>query len=124
MPGTEYKMSMKKSESTESRILFKACDGGGSVETPTNCAKLSLLVKNMLETIGEDGDVHEVPVVGATVKTLTNVTLWMERHRDDPQPSELRMKPMPQTKVDAWDRSFLEALDLQEIFSIVSSKLF
>lgn len=116
----EIKASMLAvDEPKELKLKFKSCEGE-IVETSVKCAKLSILIRDMLEMLGENGISSEVQLEKISTKTLKFVIEWMERNQDRRQPTSEQIKTKIQHEIDPWDKKFIDK-DTTDIFDIVSS---
>ncbi|KAH9906153.1 S-phase kinase-associated protein 1A [Xylariomycetidae sp. FL2044] len=83
-------------------------------------AERSLLIKNMLEDLG-DGVVNEtIPIPNVTEPVLRKVIEWCEHHRNDPptvadDESDNRKKT---TDIEEWDQKFMQ-VDQEMLFEII-----
>ncbi|KAI7871132.1 E3 ubiquitin ligase complex SCF subunit sconC [Spinellus fusiger] len=77
-------------------------------------AERSVLIKNMLEDIGESD--ASIPLPNVTAKVLKKVIEWCEHHREDPvvQDDQERRN----TDIDEWDQKYME-VDQETLFDII-----
>jgi len=81
-------------------------------------AERSILIKNMLEDVGESDS--PIPLPNVTSKVLKKVIEWCEYHRNDPvviqdESDENRKKS---TDISEWDQKFME-VDQEMLFEII-----
>ncbi|KAI1187221.1 E3 ubiquitin ligase complex SCF subunit scon-3 [Nemania serpens] len=83
-------------------------------------AERSLLIKNMLEDLGEGVLDQVVPIPNVTESVLRKVIEWCEHHRNDPpstneDESDNRKKT---TDIEEWDQKFMQ-VDQEMLFEII-----
>ncbi|KAK9480055.1 SKP1 component, dimerization, partial [Lipomyces japonicus] len=81
-------------------------------------AERSVLIKNMIEDVGDAST--EIPIPNVTANVLKKVLEWCEHHKADPllineDESEQRKKS---TDIDDWDQKFLQ-VDQEMLFEII-----
>ncbi|KAK6330725.1 hypothetical protein TWF718_002926 [Orbilia javanica] len=82
-------------------------------------AERSILIKNMLEDVGETPD-QAIPIPNVNEGVLRKVIEWCEHHRNDPPPpadedSDSRKKS---TDIEEWDQKFMQ-VDQEMLFEII-----
>ncbi|KAG0166932.1 suppressor of kinetochore protein mutant [Apophysomyces sp. BC1034] len=77
-------------------------------------AERSVLIKNMLEDIGESD--APIPLPNVTAKVLRKVIDWCEHHREDPLPQDDQERRS--TDIDEWDQKYME-VDQETLFDII-----
>ncbi|ORY80033.1 S-phase kinase-associated protein 1A-like protein [Protomyces lactucae-debilis] len=94
-----------------------------SFQVDLEVAEKSVLIKNMVEDIGEDDTVVPLPNVNANV--LKKVLEWCEHHRKDPNPdreddnaNNALAKKQSSTDMSEWDQKFM-AVDQEMLFEII-----
>ncbi|KAI1167359.1 E3 ubiquitin ligase complex SCF subunit scon-3 [Nemania serpens] len=80
----------------------------------------SLLIKNMLEDLGDGVIGQVVPIPNVTESVLRKVIEWCEHHRNDPpstneDESDNRKKT---TDIEEWDQKFMQ-VDQEMLFEII-----
>lgn len=86
-------------------------------------AQCSILIKNMIEDVGEDPE-HPIPLPNVDSATLKKIVEYCERHKNDPAPQgedkEAVLGPAKSglATADKWDTDFI-ALDTEELFAII-----
>ncbi|KAJ2998875.1 hypothetical protein NUW58_g192 [Xylaria curta] len=89
-----------------------------TVEKPV--AERSMLIKNLLEDLGEGAITQTVPIPNVSEPVLRKVIEWCEHHRNDPpstneDESDNRKKT---TDIDEWDQKFMQ-VDQEMLFEII-----
>jgi S-phase kinase-associated protein 1 len=81
-------------------------------------AERSVLIKNMLEDVGESD--APIPLPNVTSKVLRKVIEWCEHHRNDPQPAQDDQDDSRKrtTDIDEWDQKFMD-VDQEMLFEII-----
>ncbi|KAI1263950.1 S-phase kinase-associated protein 1A [Xylariaceae sp. FL1019] len=90
------------------------------VATEKTVAERSLLIKNMLEDLGDAAAGQVIPIPNVTEPVLRKVIEWCEHHRNDPpstndDDSDNRKKT---TDIDEWDQKFMQ-VDQEMLFEII-----
>ncbi|KAI0388720.1 E3 ubiquitin ligase complex SCF subunit scon-3 [Xylariaceae sp. FL0594] len=80
----------------------------------------SVLIKNMLEDLGESAVGQIVPIPNVTEPVLRKVFEWCDHHRSDPpatndDETDSRKKT---TDIDEWDQKFMQ-VDQEMLFEII-----
>jgi len=84
-------------------------------------AERSVLIKNMVEDMGEEAfDTEVIPIPNVNEAVLKKVLEWCEHHRNDPAPTnddetDSRKKS---TDIDEWDQKFMQ-VDQEMLFEII-----
>ncbi|KAJ9482804.1 E3 ubiquitin ligase complex SCF subunit [Penicillium thymicola] len=101
---------------TMSAITLTSSDGVDiSVERTT--AERSVLIKNMLEDLGDSGEAIPIPNVNEAV--LKKVIEWCEHHKNDPpSASDDDDNRRKTTDIDEWDQKFMQ-VDQEMLFEII-----
>ncbi|GAA6018420.1 hypothetical protein JCM8202_001373 [Rhodotorula sphaerocarpa] len=91
---------------------------GEEFEVEHDVAVRSVLIKNMLEDVGESDQAIPLPNVSANV--LKKVLEWCDHHRKDPEPlaedqDDTRRKT---TEISDWDAKFIQ-VDQEMLFEII-----
>ncbi|CAM0142039.1 hypothetical protein VKS41_004257 [Umbelopsis sp. WA50703] len=80
-------------------------------------AERSILIKNMLEDVGESD--APIPLPNVTAKILKKVIDWCEHHRGDPVSQQEEINDRKRlTEIDEWDQKFME-VDQETLFEII-----
>jgi len=82
-------------------------------------AERSILIKNMLEDVGEISD-QAIPIPNVNEAVLRKVIEWCEHHKADPAPvadddNDSRKKS---TDIEEWDQKFMQ-VDQEMLFEII-----
>ncbi|KAI8063202.1 E3 ubiquitin ligase complex SCF subunit sconC [Gongronella butleri] len=77
-------------------------------------AERSMLIKNMLEDVGESDS--PIPLPNVTAKILRKVIEWCEHHIGDPVTTDESERR--NTDIDEWDQKFME-VDQETLFDII-----
>ncbi|KAE8450200.1 E3 ubiquitin ligase complex SCF subunit scon-3 [Mollisiaceae sp. DMI_Dod_QoI] len=108
------------SEAKVSKLTLVANDGQ-KIEVDRQVAEKSVLIKNMLEDLGDEQMASaEVPIPNVNDTVLKKVIEWCEHHKNDaaaPQDddSDSRKKT---TDIDEWDQKFMQ-VDQEMLFEII-----
>ncbi|KAJ8102619.1 E3 ubiquitin ligase SCF complex, Skp subunit [Lipomyces tetrasporus] len=91
---------------------------GESFDVEKDVAERSVLIKNMIEDVGDDST--EIPIPNVTANVLKKVLEWCEHHKSDPAPAteddtDARKKS---TDIDEWDQKFMQ-VDQEMLFEII-----
>ncbi|GAP89793.1 putative SCF complex subunit Skp1 [Rosellinia necatrix] len=83
-------------------------------------AERSLLIKNMLEDLGDAAVGQTIPIPNVSESVLRKVIEWCEHHRSDPpstneDESDNRKKT---TDIEEWDQKFMQ-VDQEMLFEII-----
>ncbi|KAL1925937.1 hypothetical protein VTP01DRAFT_7215 [Rhizomucor pusillus] len=77
-------------------------------------AERSVLIKNMLEDVGDSDS--PIPLPNVTAKVLRKVIEWCEHHRNDPVTQDEQERR--NTEIDDWDQKYME-VDQETLFDII-----
>ncbi|KAI8084508.1 E3 ubiquitin ligase complex SCF subunit sconC [Halteromyces radiatus] len=77
-------------------------------------AERSVLIKNMLEDVGESD--APIPLPNVTAKVLRKVIEWCVHHSEDPAPADENERRT--TEIDEWDQKYME-VDQETLFDII-----
>ncbi|KAI9786831.1 MAG: hypothetical protein M1839_005062 [Geoglossum umbratile] len=93
-----------------------------TVEIPVErcVAERSILIKNMLEDIGDSALTDPIPIPNVNEAVLKKVLEWCTHHKGDPpasadDDSDSRKKT---TDIDEWDQKFMQ-VDQEMLFEII-----
>ncbi|KAL9109801.1 MAG: hypothetical protein Q9187_008124 [Circinaria calcarea] len=83
-------------------------------------AERSVLIKNMMEDVGEEAINEAIPIPNVNESVLKKVIEWCLHHRGDPpatadDDSDARKKT---TDIDEWDQRFMQ-VDQEMLFEII-----
>ncbi|CAG8981603.1 hypothetical protein HYALB_00009482 [Hymenoscyphus albidus] len=91
-----------------------------TVQVERAVAERSMLIKNMLDDLGDAATENDIPIPNVTEAVLKKVIEWCEHHRNDPvasndDDSDSRKKT---TDIDEWDQKFMQ-VDQEMLFEII-----
>jgi len=100
-----------------SKVTLTSSDGV-ELQLERQVAERSILIKNMLEDLGDSGEAIPIPNVNESV--LKKVIEWCEHHKGDPpstgdDDTDSRRKT---TDIDEWDQKFMQ-VDQEMLFEII-----
>ncbi|KAI8918356.1 hypothetical protein PhCBS80983_g01168 [Powellomyces hirtus] len=91
---------------------------GQEVSVPKEIACQSVLIKNMLEDVGEADD-QPIPLPNVSGPILAKVIEYATHHKDDPPlPPEEEAKLKSSEDIDEWDREFTN-VDQGTLFELI-----
>jgi S-phase kinase-associated protein 1 len=106
---------------TEQKIWLESSDHA-TIEVDRAVAERSMLIKNLLEDIGDAsiGPNNAIPVQNVNESVLRKVIEWCEHHRGDPvqtqdDDSDARKRT---TEIEEWDQKFMQ-VDQEMLFEII-----
>ncbi|KAJ8064870.1 hypothetical protein OCU04_007178 [Sclerotinia nivalis] len=107
------------SEGTTTSIILVSNDNA-SITVDRAVAERSMLIKNMLEDLGDGVLSTPVPIPNVNEAVLRKVIEWAEHHKLDPAPSldddaDSRKKT---TDIEEWDQKFMQ-VDQEMLFEII-----
>jgi len=103
-----------------STITLTSSDGV-DVTVERTVAERSVLIKNMIEDMGEEAfATEEIPIPNVNETVLRKVLEWCDHHRGDPAPTEQddsdsRKKT---NDIEEWDQKFMQ-VDQEMLFEII-----
>ncbi|KAH7162649.1 Skp1 family, dimerization domain-containing protein [Dactylonectria macrodidyma] len=107
---------------TNTQKVWLASNDNAIVEVDRVVAERSMLLKNMLEDVGDEQmNAHNpVPIPNVNEAVLRKVIEWCEHHRTDPpqtqdDESDARKKT---TDIEEWDQKFMQ-VDQEMLFEII-----
>ncbi|KAI9320230.1 E3 ubiquitin ligase complex SCF subunit sconC [Dichotomocladium elegans] len=77
-------------------------------------AERSVLIKNMLEDVGDSDS--PIPLPNVTAKVLRKVIEWCDHHRNDPVVNDEQERR--NTDIEEWDQKYME-VDQETLFDII-----
>lgn len=100
-------------------IKLQSSDGETFV-VDTEVAKLSVVIKTMLEDLGmTSGEEEVVPLANVNAAILNKVIQWCTYHKDDtPLPEEDETKQKRTDDITSWDADFLK-VDQGTLFELI-----
>ncbi|RKF71459.1 E3 ubiquitin ligase complex SCF subunit sconC [Golovinomyces cichoracearum] len=107
------------SEKDVSKITLVSNDGA-HISVDCQVAMKSVLIKNMIEDLGEAVTESDVPIPNVNESVLKKVIEWCEHHKNDPvtaadDDSDSRKKT---TDIEEWDQKFMQ-VDQEMLFEII-----
>ncbi|KAF5018059.1 hypothetical protein F66182_9983 [Fusarium sp. NRRL 66182] len=110
------------SDTTSNSKIWLASNDNASIEVDRVVAERSMLIKNMLEDVG-DNDISQsnpIPIPNVNEAVLRKVIEWCDHHRNDPpqaqdDESDARKKT---TDIEEWDQKFMQ-VDQEMLFEII-----
>ncbi|KAI1020497.1 hypothetical protein LB504_010177 [Fusarium proliferatum] len=110
------------SDSTSTQKVWLASNDSAIIEVDRVVAERSMLIKNMLEDIGDEGinAGNPIPIPNVNEAVLRKVIEWCDHHRNDPlqaqdDDSDARKKT---TDIEEWDQKFMQ-VDQEMLFEII-----
>ncbi|KAK1637154.1 Skp1 family protein [Colletotrichum phormii] len=108
-------------EKKESKIWVQSNDSI-TISVDRVVAERSMLIKNMLEDVGDDAISQEnpIPIPNVNEAVLRKVIEWCDHHRADPvqtadDENDARKKT---TEIEEWDQKFMQ-VDQEMLFEII-----
>ncbi|RQM04900.1 hypothetical protein DH86_00002697 [Scytalidium sp. 3C] len=110
---------IKMAESKAGKITLVSNDNF-AIEVDRQVAERSMLIKNMMDDLGEEAASTEVPIPNVNESVLKKVIEWCEHHKNDPpvsgdDDSDSRKKT---TDIEEWDQKFMQ-VDQEMLFEII-----
>uniref|UniRef100_A0A060T3R6 E3 ubiquitin ligase complex SCF subunit n=1 Tax=Blastobotrys adeninivorans TaxID=409370 RepID=A0A060T3R6_BLAAD len=107
-------------EDSEPKVKLCSSDGV-EFEVDKKVATKSMLIKNMLDDLGDDDD-NAIPIPNVSSTVLKKVLEYCEYHKDDPMNIE---EPVDRSKrsvenISEWDQKYLN-VDQEMLFEIILS---
>jgi len=107
------------SEKNTQKIILHSNDGT-SIEVDRAVAERSMLIKNLIEDLGDEAINSPIPIPNVNDPVLRKVVEWCEHHRGDSAQSaddenDSRKKT---TDIDEWDQKFMQ-VDQEMLFEII-----
>ncbi|KAI9677520.1 MAG: hypothetical protein M1817_006474 [Caeruleum heppii] len=83
-------------------------------------ATRSILIKNMMEDIGDSASNDVIPIPNVNEAVLKKVIEWCTKHKDDPptNPDDDSDSRKKTTEIDEWDQKFMQ-VDQEMLFEII-----
>jgi S-phase kinase-associated protein 1 len=110
------------SETPSVQKVWLASNDSANIEVDRVVAERSMLIKNMLEDVGDESitQSNPIPIPNVNEAVLRKVIEWCEHHRNDPpqaqdDESDARKKT---TDIEEWDQKFMQ-VDQEMLFEII-----
>ncbi|GAM82061.1 hypothetical protein ANO11243_000400 [Dothideomycetidae sp. 11243] len=105
--------------STDDQKVILVSSDNVQIQTERSVAERSMLIKNMLEDLGNPGE-EPIPIMNVSESVLRKVLEWCEHHKQDPTPAneddnENRKRT---TDIEEWDQKFMQ-VDQEMLFEII-----
>ncbi|CCU76648.1 unnamed protein product [Blumeria hordei] len=106
-------------EKIPSKITLISNDGA-VITVDSQVAMKSVLIKNMIEDLGDAVAESDVPIPNVNESVLRKVIEWCQHHKHDPAPaadddSDSRKRT---TDIEEWDQKFMQ-VDQEMLFEII-----
>ncbi|KKY19209.1 putative sulfur metabolism negative regulator [Phaeomoniella chlamydospora] len=100
--------------------LILASSDGVEISVDRDVAERSVLIKNMVEDLGEAATSEPIPIPNVNEAVLKKVIEWCQHHKTDPpqsaeDDSDSRKKT---TDIEEWDQKFMQ-VDQEMLFEII-----
>ncbi|EOO02274.1 putative scf complex subunit skp1 protein [Phaeoacremonium minimum UCRPA7] len=108
------------SEAKMQKVILTSNDGA-SIEVDRAVAERSMLLKNMIDDLGEEAiGSNPIPIPNVNEAVLRKVIEWCEHHRNDPLPTadEENDNRKKTTDIEEWDQKFMQ-VDQEMLFEII-----
>lgn len=108
------------SETKLQKILLQSNDGV-TIEVDRAVAERSVLIRNMLEDLGDEGIGNQaIPIPNVNEAVLKKVIEWCDHHRNDPvQPADEEADTRKKTTdIEEWDQKFMQ-VDQEMLFEVI-----
>ncbi|KAF9877303.1 E3 ubiquitin ligase complex SCF subunit scon-3 [Colletotrichum karsti] len=112
---------MSASDKKDSKIWVQSNDNI-TIPVDRSVAERSMLLKNMLEDVGDEAisQTNPIPIPNVNEAVLRKVIEWCEHHRLDPvqaqdEENDARKKT---TEIEEWDQKFMQ-VDQEMLFEII-----
>lgn len=117
MLATGYSAELWHSATMSRKVRLTSADNV-TYEVDIEVAEKSMLLKNMMEDIGDD--VTDVPVPNVQANVLKKVIEYCEHHKNDPAyvSSDEGIARAKATEISQWDQKFLQ-VDQEMLFEII-----
>ncbi|KAI9166893.1 E3 ubiquitin ligase complex SCF subunit scon-3 [Paramyrothecium foliicola] len=117
-----FEISFTMAEAKPAQKVWLNSNDNAVIEVDRAVADRSILIKNMLEDVGDDSirQDNPIPIPNVNEAVLRKVIEWCEHHRNDPpqaqdDESDARKKT---TDIEEWDQKFMQ-VDQEMLFEII-----
>ncbi|KAI4213670.1 MAG: hypothetical protein LQ351_003636 [Letrouitia transgressa] len=102
------------------QIIKLQSSDNAEIPVERDVAERSILIKNMIEDIGDEAITDAIPIPNVNESVLHKVLEWCQHHRADPpastdDDSDSRKKT---TDIEEWDQKFMQ-VDQEMLFEII-----
>ncbi|KAI9365779.1 E3 ubiquitin ligase complex SCF subunit sconC [Pilaira anomala] len=94
--------------------VFLLSSDNGEFRVDKDIAERSVLIKNMLEDVGDSDS--PIPLPNVSSKVLGKVIEWCTHHRDDPTTQDDQERR--NTDIEEWDQKYMD-VDQETLFDII-----
>ncbi|KAI8807336.1 Skp1 family, dimerization domain-containing protein [Cladochytrium replicatum] len=102
-----------------SKTVRLTSSDGQDFNVVSEIANQSVLIKNMLEDIGDNADDNPIPLPNVSASILQKVIDYATYHKDDPpMPADEDSKPKSSDDIEDWDREFMN-VDQGTLFELI-----
>ncbi|KAG5945300.1 E3 ubiquitin ligase complex SCF subunit scon-3 [Claviceps monticola] len=108
-------------ETTPAKKVWLASNDNAIIEIDRIVVERSMLIKNMLDDIGDEGisETNPIPIPNVNEAVLRKVIEWCEHHRNDPQAQDDESDGRRRTTdIEEWDQKFMQ-VDQEMLFEII-----
>ncbi|KAG5957035.1 E3 ubiquitin ligase complex SCF subunit scon-3 [Claviceps cyperi] len=109
-------------ETTPAKKVWLASNDNAIIEVDRIVVERSMLIKNMLDDIGDEGisETNPIPIPNVNEAVLRKVIEWCEHHRNDPPqaPDDESDGRRRTTDIEEWDQKFMQ-VDQEMLFEII-----
>jgi|ERR1712000_156942 len=116
-PTSTFTMSAEPAQK-----VWLASNDSATIEVDRVVAERSMLIKNMLDDVGDEAirQDNPIPIPNVNEAVLRKVIEWCEHHRNDPpqaqdEESDARKKT---TDIEEWDQKFMQ-VDQEMLFEVI-----
>jgi S-phase kinase-associated protein 1 len=102
----------------EAKSVYLLSNDGVTQEVDRDVAKRSLLIRDLLEDIGDSSSKENpIPIPNVNDAVLRKVVKWCEHHRNDPSSQDDATRKR-NTGIGKWDQYFMQ-VDQKMLFEII-----
>jgi len=106
--------------SAEQQQVSIGSNDGAIIMVDRHVAERSLLIKNMIDDIGDEALSTPIPIPNVNETVLRKVLEWCEHHKNDPAtaPDDDTDSRKKTTDIEEWDQKFMQ-VDQEMLFEII-----